>query len=80
MIPMTPTPLPPGIEPLSMPDVSLWDSAPIAIQMWNNPSVSAAVLALQAIIVLGLVLAIGWMIMNAINGGGGGQSVADADD
>lgn len=51
MNPATPTPLPdPGALPLEMPDVSLWDMAPHAIQTYN--SFETAMIAMQAFILL----------------------------
>lgn len=63
----TPTPLPAAVSPITMPDISLWDSAPTAISFWNHATFAIAVTALQGIIIIGLALAIIAMLQNIIN-------------
>ena len=59
----TPTPLPPPEEvALQMPDISLWDMAPDAIQTWN--SASTITVTFQAVVLVGLILFIMMALFN----------------
>jgi hypothetical protein len=64
MIP-TPTPLPDySTAPIEI-DISLWDSAPTAVQFWNT--LPEATVAFQGIIILFLAMAIIMMLIGIGN-------------
>mgnify|MGYP001804395572 CR=1 FL=1 len=67
MIP-TPTPLPaPGTMPIEMPDTSIWDMAPHAIQTWNSfNEITIAFQAILIVVMAGVIFMIFTRIINSI--------------
>jgi hypothetical protein len=53
MIPLTPTPIPPGIVPYTPPSFSLWGFTDGALQIWNT--LSGIAVFMQALILVGIV-------------------------
>lgn len=67
MIPPTPTPLPMGVSPITPPDVSLWNSAPDAIQFWNMIGAYDITIAFQGLIIAGMVFSIFMVVLRLMN-------------
>jgi hypothetical protein len=66
----TPTPLPDMSigAPIEIPEWSLWDIAPDAIQVWNSIEAKSGLMTLlQLVLFIGLVLAIGFGITRIIS-------------
>lgn len=56
----TPTPLPPGVPPVSLPSFSLWHAADDAIAIWNMLPGTAAV---QVAVIVCIVALAAWFII-----------------
>ncbi|MEO0565106.1 MAG: hypothetical protein AAF125_23565 [Chloroflexota bacterium] len=69
MIPPTPTPyvVPPDASSadFTMPDISLWDSAPTAVGIWNE--IGPATTVFQALIIIAIATALIFLFANMIN-------------
>ncbi|MEO1440945.1 MAG: hypothetical protein AAFV33_11110 [Chloroflexota bacterium] len=66
-LPPTPTPYipPPDVEIVNMPELSLWDSAPMAVGFWNE--MQPHVILFQALVIIFLVGMLIMMITRIIN-------------
>ena len=65
-MPPTPTPLPNVTTAPIMVDISLWDSAPTAVGVWNMAP-DFVTITFQSLIILFLVLAVVMLVVKVVN-------------